>query len=118
MISQPAHFEQAPRFKERVQAWAAKLRVRPRQIRLQKMPRKWASCSTGGWVTFSNDLLREPHDFQDYVIVHELLHLRGVRNHGKLFKSLVRAHLSGSRGSTHGCVRPSHTRRQSPPATR
>jgi predicted metal-dependent hydrolase len=29
------------------------------------------------------------------VIVHELLHLR-VRNHGKLFRSLVNAHLPGS----------------------
>lgn len=99
MKSQATRTEPAPRFKERVQAWAEKLRVEPRQIRLQEMPRKWASCSTRGWVTFSTDLLREPHDFQDYVIVHELMHLRGVRNHGKLFKSLVRAHLSASPAS-------------------
>jgi len=32
--------------------------------------------------------------FQDYVIVHELLHLQ-VPNHGKLFKSLMNAYLPG-----------------------
>ena len=33
-----------------------------------------------------------PCDLQDYVIVHELLHV-SVPNHGKLWKSLMRAHL-------------------------
>ena len=45
-----------------------------------------------GWVCFSADLLKEPRDFQDYVIVHDLLHLQ-VPNHGKLFKSLLNAYL-------------------------
>ena len=31
-------------------------------------------------------------DLQDYVIVHELLHFH-VPNHGRLWKSLMRAHL-------------------------
>src|SRR4051794_2090704 len=84
------------KFVEKVHAWATKLRVKPKQIRVQKMTRKWASCSTLGWVTFSTELLTESRRFQDYVIVHELLHLK-VRNHGKLFKSLLSAHLPGWR---------------------
>src|SRR5205807_684434 len=43
-------------------------------------------------LTFDESLLRMPSDVQDYVIVHELLHLQ-VPNHGKLWKSLMRAHL-------------------------
>lgn len=35
-----------PHFKGRVQQWAAELRVEPKQVRLQRMTRKWASCST------------------------------------------------------------------------
>ena len=81
------------RFKIRVAAWAGELRVKPKVIRLQRMRRKWASCSTSGWVSFSIRLLRQPRDFQDYVIVHELLHLK-IPNHGKLFKSLLKLHLS------------------------
>jgi predicted metal-dependent hydrolase len=56
------------------------------------MRHKWASCSTRGTVSFSGDLLKQPADFREYVIVHELLHLK-VSNHGKLFKSLLRAYL-------------------------
>ncbi len=79
-------------FKTKVIKWAEKINVSPRQIRVQKMTKKWASCSTNGWVCFSADLLKEPRTFQDYVIVHELLHLQ-VPNHGKLFKSLLNAYL-------------------------
>jgi predicted metal-dependent hydrolase len=80
--------------------------VKPEQVRLQKMTRKWASCSTVGRVTFSEDLLQESGAFQDYVIVHELLHLR-VRNHGKLFKSFLKAYLPGAdRWFANGALRP------------
>jgi len=56
------------------------------------MKKKWASCSPTRTVTFSEDLLKERREFQEYVIVHELLHLR-VRNHGKLFRSLLSLYL-------------------------
>lgn len=79
-------------FKAQVARWAERIRVKPRQIRVQRMRRKWASCSTRGTVSFSGDLLAQPKDFREYVIVHELLHLK-VPNHGKLFKSLLRAYL-------------------------
>ena len=79
-------------FKAQVTQWAQKLRVRPRQVRIQRMRRKWASCSTGGTVSFSTDVLAERPAFREYVIVHELLHLK-VPNHGKLFKTLLRAYL-------------------------
>ena len=52
------------------------------------MTRKWGSCSTKGIVTLDYELVERNQGFQDYVIVHELLHLR-VSNHGKLFKSLM-----------------------------
>jgi len=75
-------------FKAAVRDWSARLKVEPSRVRMQKMRNKWASCSTNKWVSFSEDLLEERQDFQEYVIVHELLHLR-VPNHGKLFRSLM-----------------------------
>lgn len=81
-------------FKADVTRWAATIKVKPTQIRIQKMTKKWASCSSKGRVSFSADLLREPRAFQDYVIVHELLHLQ-LPNHGKLFKSLMNVYLPG-----------------------
>ncbi len=81
-------------FKLEVRVWAQRLDVEPAQIRIQRMKRKWASCSPKQWITFDEDLLEEPYEFQQYVIVHELVHLR-VPNHGRLFRSLMSLHIPG-----------------------
>lgn len=79
-------------FKARVQEWAHKLDVDAKSIYIRPMSRKWASCSTAGTLSFNDELLELPRELGDYVIVHELLHF-SVPNHGKLWKSLMRAHL-------------------------
>lgn len=78
--------------KARVESWAVKLRVRPSQVRVQRMTRKWGSCSTAGTITFATDLVYQAVEFQDFVIVHELLHLR-LPNHSRVFKSLMSIHV-------------------------
>lgn len=80
--------------RRRAQAWAVKLRLSPRVIRVRNMRHKWGSCSAAGTVTLAAGLAEKPARFQDYVIVHELLHLR-VARHGRLFKALLTAHVSG-----------------------
>jgi predicted metal-dependent hydrolase len=79
-------------FKARVFEWASKLDVRIHALAVRPMRNKWASCSTAGNLNFNDELLALDHDVADYVIVHELLHFF-VPNHGKLWKSLMRAHL-------------------------
>ncbi len=88
--------ERREALRRRVESWAARLRVRPRVVRVQRMTRKWGSCSTSGTVTLAADLGDQDPGFQDFVIAHELLHLR-VPNHGKLFKVLMTAHVPGWR---------------------
>lgn len=82
--------------RRRAIAWAVKLRVNPRVIRVQYMRRKWGSCSSAGAVTLASDLVDQDPRFQDFVIAHELLHLR-VPTHGRLFKALMSAHVPGWR---------------------
>ncbi len=79
-------------FKARVFEWARKLNVNIRTLAIRPMRNKWASCSTAGNLNFSDELLDVDSKVADYVIVHELLHFF-VPNHGKLWKSLMRAHL-------------------------
>jgi predicted metal-dependent hydrolase len=79
-------------FKGRVLEWARKLEVDAKAIYIRPMRRKWASCSTAGTLSFNDELLGLDRNLGDYVIVHELLHF-SVPNHGKLWKSLMRAHL-------------------------
>lgn len=79
-------------FKARVFEWADKLDVQIRSLAVRPMRNKWASCSTARNLNFNEELLTVEEDIADYVIVHELLHFF-VPNHGKLWKSLMRAHL-------------------------
>lgn len=80
-------------FKAEVAAWAWRIGVQPKEIRLRPMKHKWASCSSRGRLTFDTALLRRPAQFRAEAIAHELLHLK-VPNHGRLFKALSKALLS------------------------
>ena len=80
-------------FKVRVREWAQKLDVDVRIISLRAMKNKWASYTRASdLLIFNTDLLKMERELGDYVIVHELLHFRAP-NHGKLWNSLMRAHL-------------------------
>lgn len=78
--------------RDRAQHWIDRLQARPKVVRIQPMTKKWGSCSARRVVTLSADLARQPASVQDVVIVHELLHLK-VRNHGRVFKALMSAHV-------------------------
>ena len=79
-------------FKARVFQWAEQLDIKVHALAVRPMRNKWASCSTAGNLNFNDELLALDREVTDYVIVHELLHFF-VPNHGKLWKSLMRAHL-------------------------
>jgi len=79
-------------FKQRVRGWAVKLDAEVVAIYVRPMRRKWASWSTSGNLNFNDELLSLDRELGDYVIVHELLHY-STPNHGKLWKSRMRAHL-------------------------
>lgn len=76
--------------KRRAMAWAVTLKVNPERVLIAHMPDRWGSCAPDGVVTFADDLAGESEDFQDFVIVHELLHIR-YRGHGKHFKAVMTA---------------------------
>jgi predicted metal-dependent hydrolase len=78
---------------DKVLYWSRRLNVEARIIRVQRMTRKWGSCSTTGIITLAEDLIEQEPGFQDFVIAHDLLlHLR-VPSHGRLFKALMTAHV-------------------------
>lgn len=74
----------------RATAWATRIGVNPSRVVTADLTGKWGSCAPDGVVTFAKDLSEQPLEFQDYVIVHELLHLR-YRSHGKRFTAMMTA---------------------------
>ena len=71
-----------------VQRRAEAMQVRPAKISLRDQRRRWGSCSSKGNLSFSWRLILMPPDVLDYVVVHELAHLRHM-NHSPKFWALV-----------------------------
>lgn len=64
------------------------LRGIPRELRLRRMKRSWGTCSTSGVITLNPLLMKAPPQYIDYVIAHELCHLR-EHNHSPAFYRLL-----------------------------
>lgn len=74
----------------RVAARAPQLGVEPARISVRDQRSRWGSASRRGGVSFSWRLVLAPAAVLDYVVVHELAHLR-VFGHGPRFWALVRS---------------------------
>ena len=57
------------------------LNFKPAGLIIRSMRRRWGSCSGKGVITLSTELMKLPDIFIEYVIVHELCHLKH-HNHG------------------------------------
>ncbi len=77
-----------PLFISRAEHYAKILDVKPCSIRLTTARTRWGSCSSNGEVRLNVQLIKLPHYLIDYVIVHELAHLREM-NHSVAFWRLV-----------------------------
>jgi len=75
-----------------VHLWAERIGAQPGKITLRPMQRKWGSCSGRQNITLNTALTWLPRHLAEYVILHELVHLR-VFNHGREFKALMRQHM-------------------------
>ncbi len=67
---------------------APEIGVAPARIQIRDQRSRWGSCSTSGTLSFNWRLVLAPFDVLDYVVVHELCHLREP-NHSRRFWSLV-----------------------------
>lgn len=57
-------------------------------LRLVRMKARWGSCTPGGVILLNPELIRTPRHCIDYVILHELCHLREHR-HSPFFRHLL-----------------------------
>ncbi len=79
-----------------VQKHEVYLDVKPRSVRVREQKRRWGSCSAGGALNFNWRLILAPGPVLDYVVVHELCHLKEL-NHSPRFWNWVASLLPGYR---------------------
>ncbi len=77
-------------FQNRLSSWYEKFPddLKEYKLRLRKMKRQWGNCNHLGVITINSQLVRYPLDCIDYVLVHELVHLKYL-HHGKAFYQLL-----------------------------
>lgn len=82
----------------RLEAVAATLRwvTGMPEMRLRNMTVQWGSCSPAGRITLNPMLVKAPRECIDYVMLHELIHLRH-HNHGSQFYRTLDRHMPGWR---------------------
>ncbi len=80
------------RLPELVNFWAAKMSVSPCGIRITAARTRFGSCSAKGRLCFSLYLMAYPDEAIEYVVVHELSHLRH-HDHSPAFYAEVARYL-------------------------
>ncbi|MFY0571123.1 M48 family metallopeptidase [Archangium lansingense] len=76
------------RLPERVALMASRVRVTPTGVLVRDQASRWASCSARGELRFNWRLMMAPMPLVDYVVAHELCHLR-IPNHSTAFWKLL-----------------------------
>jgi predicted metal-dependent hydrolase len=61
---------------------------KPTGLIIRTMKRRWGSCSNKGVITLSTELIKLPDLYIEYVITHELCHLKH-HNHGSQYYKLL-----------------------------
>ena len=73
---------------ERVKQLAEQTGLRPNQVQIKSYKARWGSCTMRGDIQLNWQLVQATQSINDYVIIHELCHLR-QHNHSKAFWDLV-----------------------------
>jgi predicted metal-dependent hydrolase len=68
--------------------WCARSQVPVPRMKLRDMPKRWGSASTHGVISLNPQLVTMPSICIDYVITHEICHLR-YPDHGPKFQRLL-----------------------------
>lgn len=65
-------------------AWCSQHELARPRMRLRSMPKRWGSATPDGVIYLNPELVRAPSPCIDYVIIHEICHLKH-HHHGKAF---------------------------------
>jgi len=71
-------------FDERVRHYSKQLRLFPKEVGVTSAKSRYGSCSPENKLSFSFRLVMAPYPMIDYVIVHELAHIK-IKNHSRRF---------------------------------
>jgi len=75
--------------KQRTQKLSMKIGIKPSQIVVKHLKERWGIAKEGE-IILNQNLLKAPQNMIDYIIIHELCHLR-INNHSAKYWKLIRS---------------------------
>lgn len=97
-----AHFLRRAKVELPARTWelAAETGVDVKEVTVRNQRTRWGSCSSGGVISLNWRLIQAPLFVRDYIIYHELMHLREM-NHSDRFWARVEEVCPGWRDAEH-----------------
>lgn len=78
------------RLTEKTNRYAGIMGVSPNSITVRDYKARWGSCSSKGEISYNWRIIIAPHHIVDYVVVHELCHLKHPNHSPAYWKSVKR----------------------------
>lgn len=83
------YLSQATRIiKQRVNRYSKLLNMEPQEVVIKDQKKRWGSCASNGILRFNWKIAMAPISIVDYIVVHELCHLK-IKNHSSDFWRFV-----------------------------
>jgi hypothetical protein len=74
----------AIKIKPRIKRWSEATGLYPTALKFRKLNKRWGSCSNADEIIINFDAVKLPFTLIDYILVHELVHIRH-KDHSKEF---------------------------------
>lgn len=81
---------------QRAAHFAQVMQLHYSDLKFKKMRSRWGSCSSKGVIVFNTELIKLDKKLIDFIIVHELSHLKHM-NHSREFHALVRRYITDAK---------------------
>jgi len=80
----------APELKSRVLELAALNQIRVQRVTVRNQRSRWGSCSRRGAISLNWRLVQTPEFVRDYIVLHELAHLREMNHSPRFWQEVAR----------------------------
>jgi len=79
-------------FETRISKISKKLKLKPRKIIIKNLKDRWGSATSDSTINLNMNLIKAPSSVIDYVILHELCHLK-IKGHSYKFWQMVKRYM-------------------------
>ena len=81
---------------EKTHYWGKIMGLEPTYVKITSAEKRYGSCNSKNGICYSYRLMAYPEKAIDYVVIHELAHIRH-KNHGREFYKLIEKYMPGYR---------------------